>query len=373
MEQRLQKLLASAGIASRRSCEALIAEGRVTVNGQKVTEPGTKADPDVDDIRVNGKPISSNVEHIYIALNKPTGYVSTVSDRHADHTIMELVRAIPGRLYPVGRLDADSAGLLLLTNDGAFTERMTHPSHQVPKTYRVVVRGEVPEWVAADLSKGILLEDGMTAPAVVEWIDFVQEHNTSIIDITIHEGRNRQVRRMFEAVGYPVLALTRMQIGPIVLKGLAPGTWRKLFPSEVQALLDAADSTEPSLPQSPYDKTERETEKPAPKAEKPAPKIERPAPRAVAPPQAKMAPVKKATTTEDTRAARPKAPMPARPRTAPRNLDAEREAELRAAAQALTRELRAAGPDEVDDGSDTKKHVPTRPGHRKPKRENRGK
>lgn len=278
---------------------------------------------------------------------------------------MELVRAIPGRLYPVGRLDADSAGLLLLTNDGAFTERMTHPSHQVPKTYRVVVRGEVPEWVAADLSKGILLEDGMTAPAVVEWVDFVQEHNTSIIDITIHEGRNRQVRRMFEAVGYPVLALTRMQIGPIVLKGLAPGTWRKLYPSEVQALLDAADSTAPSLPQSPYDRTERETEKPAAKTERPAPKAATPSP-------AKAAPVKKVATTEDTRAARPKAPMPARPRTAPKNLDAAREAEMRAEAEALTRQLRAAGPDEINPDADNNGR-PKKPGSGKPKFGSRGK
>src|SRR5438132_10852373 len=134
MEQRLQKLLASAGIASRRASEELIAAGRVTVNGQVMTEPGSKADPDSDDIRINGKPIPREVERVYIVLNKPTGYVTTVRDRHAEHTVMELVRAAPGRLYPVGRLDADSAGLLILSNDGEFTERMTHPSHQVPKT-----------------------------------------------------------------------------------------------------------------------------------------------------------------------------------------------------------------------------------------------
>jgi 23S rRNA pseudouridine2605 synthase len=253
MEQRLQKLLAAAGIASRRSCEALIAAGRVSVNGQPVTELGTKADPDRDEIQVDGKPVDFAVEPIHIVLNKPLGYVSTVSDPHAKHTVMDLVRGMPGRLYPVGRLDADSAGLLLLTNDGAFTERLTHPSHQVPKTYRVLARGEVPEWAAADLRRGILLEDGMTAPAEVEWVDYDRANNASIIDITIHEGRNRQVRRMFEAVGYPVLALTRTRVGPILLKGLAPGTWRKLHPSEVKALLDVADSTPLSLPQKPAD------------------------------------------------------------------------------------------------------------------------
>src|SRR6185436_7694161 len=122
---------------------------RVSVNGQRVTEPGVKADPDVDEISVDGKPITRDVPMVYIVLNKPTGYVTTTRDPHAVHTIMDLVKGVPGRVYPVGRLDADSAGLLILTNDGAFTERMTHPSHQVPKTYRAVVRGEVPEWAAA--------------------------------------------------------------------------------------------------------------------------------------------------------------------------------------------------------------------------------
>jgi 23S rRNA pseudouridine2605 synthase len=262
MEQRLQKLLASAGIGSRRSCEALITAGKVTVNGAVVKELGTKADPERDDIRVKGRPVEFGGERVYILLNKPTGYVTTVSDPHAKHTVMDLVREVPGRIYPVGRLDQDSAGLLILTNDGEFTERMTHPSHQVTKSYRAVVRGEVPSWAAADLRQGILLEDGMTAPAQVEWVDFDENHNTSIIDITIHEGRNRQVRRMFEAVGFPVLALTRMSIGPLQLKGIAPGTWRRLHPAEVKALLDAADSTPASLPKAHGD-TEADSEPPA--------------------------------------------------------------------------------------------------------------
>ncbi len=166
---------------------------------------------------------------------------------------MKLVKGLPGRLYPVGRLDADSAGLLLLTNDGDFTQKLTHPSHQVPKTYRVVARGELPSWAATDLRKGILLDDGMTAPAGVEWVDYDQGNNATIVDITIHEGRNRQVRRMFDAIGYPVLALTRTRIGPIELKGIAPGSWRKLRSAEVKALLAEADSRPPSLPQRPPD------------------------------------------------------------------------------------------------------------------------
>lgn len=202
----------------------------------RVTEPGAKADPDVDDIRVDGKPIPRETPRITIALNKPPGYVTTVRDPHAKHTVMELVRGLPQRVYPVGRLDADSAGLLLLTNDGELAELLTHPSHQVPKTYRAVVRGKVSEWAVTDLRQGILLEEGITAPAEVEWVDYDAKNNATILDITIHEGRKRQVRRMLEAVGYPVLALTRTRIGPLLLKGLAPGTWRKLRPAEVEAM-----------------------------------------------------------------------------------------------------------------------------------------
>ena len=229
----------------------MVAAGRVTVNGKRVDQLGASADPDVDDIRFDGKPIPTKPTQLYIVLNKPTGYVSTVKDRHAAHTVMELVKGVPGRIYPVGRLDIDTAGLLLLTNDGTFTERLTHPSHQVPKTYRVVVRGEVAEWAAIDLSKGVLLEDGMTAPASVEWVEYDPNHNATVIDITIHEGRNRQVRRMFDATGCPVLALTRVRIGPITLKGLVPGGWRKLHPTEVKALLEEADSRPQSRPQNP--------------------------------------------------------------------------------------------------------------------------
>lgn len=322
---------------------------------------GAKADPEQDVIEVDGKRVSFAVDKVYLVLNKPLGYVTTVSDPHAKHKVMDLIQGLEQRVYPVGRLDADSAGLLLLTNDGDFTERLTHPKHQVPKTYRVIVRHEVPEWAAADLRKGIMLEDGMTAPALVEWVDFDEQNNASIIDITIHEGRNRQVRRMFDAIGYPVLALTRMRIGPIQLKGIAPGTWRKLHPSEVKALFDASDSAPLSLPQVPVTDVDPEPEA-------------RPEPR----PQRKGAPSKprgaRQDKPHDTRQQGPQAPRQDRPQAAqqerrpdsrqdrPRDVRQERPAGqpkrapktpatervdgLRAAAKELAARLRAAGKDD---------------------------
>jgi pseudouridine synthase len=242
MVQRLQKLLASAGIASRRSSEELIARGKVTVNGVVVTELGAKADLDSDDIRVFGKPLPRQVERIYVLLNKPTGYVSTVKDPHAERTVMQLLRDVDARVYPVGRLDADSAGLLILTNDGEFTKLLTHPGHQIKKTYRAVVRGKVMRETLTKLAAGIELEDGITAPADARFIDYDSANNASIIDLTIHEGRNRQVRRMMLFFHHPVLALTRTQIGPIHLRGLPPGKWRKLHPAEVTQLKQMAES-----------------------------------------------------------------------------------------------------------------------------------
>ena len=257
MEQRLQKLLASAGIASRRSSEELIARGKVTVNGVVVTELGAKADPDSDDIRVFGKPLPRQVERVYILLNKPTGYVSTVKDPHAERTVMHLLRDVNARVYPVGRLDADSAGLLILTNDGEFTKLLTHPSHQIKKTYRAVVRGKVLRETLAKLAAGIELEDGKTAPADAQFIDYDSANNASIIDLTIHEGKNRQVRRMMLSVHHPVLALTRTQIGPIHLRGLPPGKWRKLHPAEVKQLKEMAESAtaERKRPEAPVKST----------------------------------------------------------------------------------------------------------------------
>lgn len=211
---------------------------------------GTRVEPGVDDVRVAGQPIRLPDRHVYIVLNKPTGYVTTVRDAHAERTVMNLLAGVGRRVFPVGRLDADTAGLLVLTDDGDFAHTLMHPSHQVPKTYRALVRGEMPADAATDLRSGVLLDDGMTAPARVEWVDYDARQNVTVVDITLHEGRNRQVRRMLKAVGFPALALTRIAIGPLALTGLAPGTWRRLRADEVRALAGSG-APEPSLPRRP--------------------------------------------------------------------------------------------------------------------------
>lgn len=217
--------------------------GRVTVNGRVVRELGAKADPDTDDIRVDGKPIPKSVRRVYVLLNKPTGYVTTVRDPHAERTVMDLLTGIKERVYPVGRLDADTAGLLLLTNDGAFAQKLLHPSHQVARTYRAVVQGLMDEFAVTDLRKGVALEDGLTAPAEVVLVERNHANRTTVVEITVREGRNRQVRRMLDAVGHRVLALTRIAFGPLRLSGLAPGTWRRLRPKEVADLLRIAEGS----------------------------------------------------------------------------------------------------------------------------------
>ncbi|MGC8667443.1 MAG: pseudouridine synthase [Chthonomonadales bacterium] len=255
MEERLQKVLAAAGVASRRASERLISEGRVSVNGVVVTRLGTRVDPERDAITVDGKTVPRLPSHgpgsivrVTIALNKPEGYVCTVKDPHAPHTVMELVRAVGQRIYPIGRLDAGTSGLLLLTNDGDLAQHLMHPRNAIPKVYRVVARGRVSEFALTDLRQGILLEDGMTLPAQVEVVQYDEAHNTTVLDITLFEGRNRQLRRMMQTVGHPVLALTRLSVGPISVKGLAPGTWRKLRQWEIAALRAAADGS-PSEPE----------------------------------------------------------------------------------------------------------------------------
>jgi 23S rRNA pseudouridine2605 synthase len=242
---RLQKALAAAGVASRRASEAMIAEGRVSVNGTVVRELGTRVDPERDKIEVDGAPIgtAASQKPVYIMLNKPAGYVSTVSDPHATKTVLELVTQVEERVYPVGRLDADSTGLLLLTNDGEFANKLTHPRYHIPKVYRVRVRGFVDRDTANRLSEGIELPDGRTAPSDLRFVEYHEPTQTSVIDITLYEGRNRQVRRMMETVGHPVRELTRIAFGNLRLKGLLPGTWRKLRHEEVQALLDQARPT----------------------------------------------------------------------------------------------------------------------------------
>ena len=236
MEQRLQKILASAGVGSRRSSEAIIAGGRVTVNGRVVSELGAKADPDKDKICVDGKPIKPVKQKRYILLNKPPGYTSTRSDPHAEHTVLELIGKAGEYLYPVGRLDVDTAGLLILTNDGDFTHLLTHPSHEIDKTYVAVVRGRISASALSQLAKGVELEDGLTAPAKARLLSYSPSKDESKVEITIHEGRKRQVRRMFDAVEHRVLSLTRVRLGNLDLTGLDEGKYRELTAKEVAAL-----------------------------------------------------------------------------------------------------------------------------------------
>ena len=270
---RLQKVLAAAGVASRRTCEEMIAQGRVAVNGKQVREPGTRVDPKHDSVSVDGEvvPLTRPPKPIYIMLNKPAGVISTVTDPHAEKTVLELVGTLPGRVYPIGRLDADSTGLILLTNDGEFANRLTHPRYHVPKVYRVRVRGFLDRAAAIKLTEGIELPDGRTAPAEMKFVEFDAATRCTIVEMTLYEGRNRQVRRMMEAVGHPVRELTRIAFGNVRLKGLLPGTWRKLKPEEVEGLLEMAQPT-PTPPREARRKTTRpiggpQTRRPAPPKE----------------------------------------------------------------------------------------------------------
>lgn len=223
----------------------MIAQGKVAVNGKVVKELGTKVNPGVDEIRVEGEPVLLELKQkpIYVMLNKPLGVVSSVSDAHAETTVADLVAQLETRLYPVGRLDADSSGLLLLTNDGDFAYRLTHPRYHVPKIYQVRARGFVDRNAARALSEGVDLPDGRTAPAEVKFIGYDAATQCTILEMTLYEGRNRQVRRMLESVGHPVKALTRIGFGSLRLNELSPGTWRKLRPEEVEHLLGMARPT----------------------------------------------------------------------------------------------------------------------------------
>ncbi|HEY2492602.1 MAG TPA: pseudouridine synthase [Paenibacillus sp.] len=243
--ERLQKILAQAGIASRRKCEELIVAGKVEVNGETVTTLGTKADPDQDIITVAGKPIK-NEKKVYVVMNKPKGVITSASDPEGRKVVSDYLKGIHERVYPVGRLDYDTEGLLLLTNDGEFANLLTHPKHHVPKTYMATVKG-VPHGSELDkLKAGIMLEDGMTAPADVEYKDIDAAKNESVISITIHEGRNRQVRRMFEAISHPVIKLKRIAFGELLLHNLKRGLYRHLTKDEVNDLLQLAKSPKPA-------------------------------------------------------------------------------------------------------------------------------
>ena len=211
-------------------------DGRVAVNGRIVTELGAKADPEKDTITLDGKPIGGAAEKLYILLNKPPGYTSTRSDPHAEHTVLELIKDTDAFLYPVGRLDVDTSGLLILTNDGEFTKLMSHPSHEVEKVYIAVVRGRITASELTQLERGIELEDGMTSPARTRLISASRDTNTSTVEIAIHEGRKRQIRRMFVAIGHRVEKLSRIRIGNLDLKGLKEGDSRRLTRKEVAEL-----------------------------------------------------------------------------------------------------------------------------------------
>lgn len=234
MQERLQKIISSAGITSRRSAEAMITSGRVAVNGQIITELGSKADPETDKITVDGKPVSIPKKRIYLLLNKPAGYVTTLSDPGGRPVVTELLKEIPERLYPVGRLDFNTEGLLLLTNDGEWANRLAHPSHEVEKEYLVKIRGALGSDKIAMLTKGINLDDGMTAPARIEIIRVLEKNVW--FTITIHEGRYRQVRRMCEAAELPLVKLKRIRYGNILLGELKAGEYRLLDPAEAKLL-----------------------------------------------------------------------------------------------------------------------------------------
>ena len=240
--ERLQKILSSAGIASRRAAEELIAQGRVAVNGVTVTTPGTKANPATDEIRVDGRRIKVAQTLRYLLVYKPRGVVTTRADPQKRRTIMELLGGIREYVYPVGRLDYDSEGLLLMTNDGDLAAALTHPRHEVEREYRVVVAGVPDERALGRLARGIVLDGRRTAPAAVRLIPPARRDATdsAVLLMTIREGRNRQVRRMCEAVGHPVQKLVRVRIGPIRDDRLKPGGVRDLTPHEVRALGRAA-------------------------------------------------------------------------------------------------------------------------------------
>lgn len=234
MLERIQKIIAQAGIASRREAEKLILEGRVTLNGKVVDELGTKVDTDNDYIKVNGKLITRPEPKSYLILYKPSGYVTTTKDPEGRPTIMELLQRVKVRVFPVGRLDYDTEGLMLCTNDGELANKLQHPSHEVPKTYLAKVDGVPTKEEIIKLRQGIRLEDGMTAPARVKIIRKL-EANTWV-EIIIHEGRNRQVKRMFDAIGHSVIKLKREGFDFLELGDLKPGEFRHLTAEEIKKL-----------------------------------------------------------------------------------------------------------------------------------------
>jgi 23S rRNA pseudouridine2605 synthase len=241
--ERLQKVLARAGLGSRRLAEEWIAEGRVTVNGE-VARLGRRVDPEADEVALDGVPVVVRSGLVYYLLNKPIRTVTTASDPEGRPTVVDLVPGEP-RVFPVGRLDWETEGLIVLTNDGDLTHRLTHPSHGVEKVYLAEVDGVPTPGALRRLREGVELDDGPTAPARAHLVQ--SRGDTSAVEIVIHEGRNRQVRRMFEAIGHPVRRLVRTRIGGLQDPALRPGTWRALTPAEVRGLYAAASEPPASL------------------------------------------------------------------------------------------------------------------------------
>jgi pseudouridine synthase len=238
--ERLQKILAAAGVASRRSSEFLIASGRVSVNGVTVTELGSRVDPEIDRIHVDGKPVQVDVSKRYVMLNKPTGVVSTLKDEQGRRDLTEFVSQFDERVYNVGRLDADTSGLLILTNDGDAAHVLAHPSFEVSKTYVALVQGDVKPVTLRNMREGIELEDGPIAVDSVA-VKGQPSQGMTLLELSIHSGRNRIVRRLCDAVGHPVVQLHRKAFGPILLGSLGSGAMRDLTKVEVSSVLALAD------------------------------------------------------------------------------------------------------------------------------------
>lgn len=235
MPERLQKIISQAGVASRRHAEELISAGRVTVNGKVVTELGTKVIPGRDLVTVDGKPLRGE-KKVYLLLNKPKGVVSTLDDPEERKTVKELTKDVPARVYPIGRLDYNTEGLLLLTNDGELTNGLLHPSHEIDKTYLAEIDGQPTEETLDLLRAGIRLDDGVTAPARIRILGRDDAKNRTSLEIIIHEGRNRQIRRMCEAIGHPVAKLKRVQFAFLTLEGVRRGRYRYLETDEIARL-----------------------------------------------------------------------------------------------------------------------------------------
>ncbi len=233
---RINKYIASCGVASRRKAEELIISGRVTINGELITELSTTVDETKDIVEVDGVPINQEEKKVYILLNKPEGYITTVKDQFDRPSVLDILKEVDERVYPVGRLDYETSGLLILTNDGDLTYKLTHPKHEVEKTYLAMVNGIISPEEKRRFENGLQIEDYTTAKAKLKIVKADEEKNYSVCKITIHEGRNRQVRKMCKAIGHPVRNLRRIQMGRINIRGLEVGEYRNLTEDEVKYL-----------------------------------------------------------------------------------------------------------------------------------------